>query len=54
MQVYARNHWLARLFRLGVEFMPYLRLYGVDSDTVFLQNILNNDRDNDCDNDRDT
>ena len=40
MPLYSRNHWLARLHGLGVEFLPYLRLYGADGDTVYLQHIL--------------
>ena len=40
MPLYSRNHWLARLHGLGVEFLPYLRLYGADGETVFLQHIL--------------
>jgi len=43
MQLYARNHWLARLYSLGVEMLPHLRLYGADGDTVYLQNILNDE-----------
>ena len=43
MQLYVRNHWLARLYSLGVEFLPYMRLYGADGNTVYLQNILNDE-----------
>jgi 2,4-dienoyl-CoA reductase-like NADH-dependent reductase (Old Yellow Enzyme family) len=35
---YARDKWLGDLHRLGVEIIPYARLYGADSDTVYLQN----------------
>ena len=43
MPLYTRNHWLARLHGLGVEFLPYLRLFGADGDTVYLQNILSDE-----------
>jgi len=35
---YVRDNWLGDLHHLGVEIIPYVRLYGVDSDTVYLQN----------------
>lgn len=35
---YARDKWLGDLHRLGVEIIPYARLYGADADTVYLQN----------------
>ncbi len=35
---YARDKWLGDLHKLGVEIIPYARLFGVDSDTVYLQN----------------
>ncbi len=38
---YTRDKWLGELHKLGVEIIPYLRLYGVDNDTVYLQNTLN-------------
>ncbi len=38
--LYTRNPWLARLHDLGVEFLPYLRLFGADGETVYLQHIL--------------
>ena len=38
LQLYTRNRWLAELYKLGVEIIPYVRLFGVDSDTVYLQN----------------
>ncbi len=40
LQIYTRNHYVARLYRLGVEIMPHLRLFGSDADTVYLQNTL--------------
>ena len=38
--IYSRNYTLARVMSLGVEIVPYLRLYGISNDTVYLQNIL--------------
>ncbi len=37
---YARDVWLGTLHRLGVEVIPYMRLYGVDSDTAYFQHTL--------------
>jgi len=34
---YVRDKWLGDLHRLGVEVIPYTRLYGADGDTVYLQ-----------------
>ncbi len=35
---YARDKWLGDLHRLGVEIIPYARLFGADGDGVYLQN----------------
>ena len=40
MPLYSRNPWLGRLHDLGVVFLPYLRLYGAEGETVYLQHIL--------------
>ena len=40
LQIYTRNHYLARLYRLGVEVIPHARLYGSDADCVYFQNTL--------------
>ena len=40
LQIYTRNHYVARLYRLGVEIVPHARLYGSDAGTVYLQNTL--------------
>ena len=40
LQIYTRNHYVARLYRIGVEILPHLRLFGSDGDTVYLQNTL--------------
>lgn len=37
---YARDKWLGDLHRLGVEIIPYVRLYGADSDTAYFQHTL--------------
>ncbi len=34
---YVRDKWLGDIHRLGVEVIPYVRLFGADSDTVYLQ-----------------
>ncbi len=35
---YVRDKWLGDLHRLGVEIIPYARLFGADRDAVYLQN----------------
>ena len=35
LQSYLRDEAAARLYRLGVDVMPYLRLYGADADTAY-------------------
>ena len=40
LQTYTRNHHLARVHRLGVEWTTHLRLFGVDGDTVYFQHVL--------------
>jgi 2,4-dienoyl-CoA reductase-like NADH-dependent reductase (Old Yellow Enzyme family) len=37
IQTYVRDMMVARCHRLGVEIIPYAKLYGADADTVFLQ-----------------
>jgi 2,4-dienoyl-CoA reductase-like NADH-dependent reductase (Old Yellow Enzyme family) len=34
---YVRDHWVGVLHELGVEVIPYARLFGVDGNTVYLQ-----------------
>ena len=36
VQNYTRDMMVARCHKLGVEFLPYARLFGVDTDTVYL------------------
>jgi 2,4-dienoyl-CoA reductase-like NADH-dependent reductase (Old Yellow Enzyme family)/thioredoxin reductase len=40
LQMYLRDHWAAKLHRLGVEVIPYARLFGVDRDTAYLMHIV--------------
>lgn len=37
IQQYVRDHWVGVLHTLGVEIIPYVRLYGADSESVYLQ-----------------
>jgi 2,4-dienoyl-CoA reductase-like NADH-dependent reductase (Old Yellow Enzyme family) len=37
IQQYVRDQWNGTLHKLGVEVIPYARLYGVDGDTAYLQ-----------------
>ncbi len=37
IQQYVRDMWLGTLHKLGVEIIPLTRLYGADSDSVYLQ-----------------
>jgi hypothetical protein len=34
---YVRDHWVGVLHDLGVEVIPYARLYGIDGQTVYCQ-----------------
>jgi NADPH-dependent 2,4-dienoyl-CoA reductase/sulfur reductase-like enzyme len=43
IQQYVRDRWTAELNRLGVEIITYARLYGVDSDTAYLQQTTNDE-----------
>jgi 2,4-dienoyl-CoA reductase-like NADH-dependent reductase (Old Yellow Enzyme family)/thioredoxin reductase len=36
LQPYLRDHWVGKLSRLGVEVIPYARLFGTDADTAYL------------------
>lgn len=37
---YARDKWVGELHRLGVEIIPYARLYGADDDCAYFQHTL--------------
>lgn len=43
IQPYIRYMWQAKLQALGVRVMPYMRLFGADEDTVYLQNVVSNE-----------
>lgn len=40
MQLYARNHYVGRLHKLGVELRTHVRLFGADADTAYFQDTL--------------
>ena len=40
LQMYLRDLWAAKLHDLGVEIIPYSRLYGVDGETAYLTHIV--------------
>ena len=40
IQAYVRHQWAGRLHRLGVEVVPYMRLFGADADTVYMQHVM--------------
>ena len=40
LQIYTRNHYVGRLYRLGVDMLTHARLFGSDSGSVYLQNTL--------------
>jgi len=43
IQPYVRYMWQAKLHSLGVRIVPYMRLFGADSDTVYLQHVVSNE-----------
>jgi 2,4-dienoyl-CoA reductase-like NADH-dependent reductase (Old Yellow Enzyme family) len=43
LQMYVRDTAAGRLYRLGVEVIPYARLYGADEDTAYFHHIANGD-----------
>ena len=40
IQMYVRDTGVGRLHKLGVEMIPYARLFGADEDTVYLQHTM--------------
>jgi NADPH-dependent 2,4-dienoyl-CoA reductase/sulfur reductase-like enzyme len=40
LQQYLRDHLAGKLHRLGVEVIPYARLFGVDSDAAYMAHIV--------------
>ncbi len=43
IQMYVRDHWAGILHELGVNVIPYARLFGVDADSVYLQHATSGD-----------
>ena len=43
IQMYVRDAGIGRLHSLGVEVLPYMRLFGADADSVYLQHIMSNE-----------
>lgn len=41
IQMYVRDAGIGRLHTLGIEMIPYVRLFGADEDSVYLQHIMN-------------
>ena len=37
LQSYVRDQWVGTLHALGINIVPYARLFGIDDDTVYLQ-----------------
>ena len=40
LHAFLRYQWVGRLHRLGVEVVPYLRPFGADADTVYMQHVM--------------
>ena len=40
LQQYLRDHWAGKLHKLGVEVIPYARLFGVDTDSAYMAHIV--------------
>ena len=51
LQTYTRNHYVGRLYKLGVKMKPHLRLFGADGGAVYFQNVLTGEAEveDDCD-----
>jgi 2,4-dienoyl-CoA reductase-like NADH-dependent reductase (Old Yellow Enzyme family)/thioredoxin reductase len=43
LPLYVRDHSAASLHKLGVKVLPYMRLYGSDADSVYLQHVSGGD-----------
>jgi 2,4-dienoyl-CoA reductase-like NADH-dependent reductase (Old Yellow Enzyme family)/thioredoxin reductase len=43
LPLYVRDHSAANLHKLGVKVLPYMRLYGSDGDSVYLQHVSGGD-----------
>ncbi len=40
LQMYLRDHWAAKLHKLGVEVIPYARLFGADKESAYFSHIV--------------
>lgn len=40
LQMYLRDSWVGRLHKLGVEVIPYARIFGADGNTAYLTHIV--------------
>ena len=40
LHTFLRHQWAGRLHKLGVEVVPYMRLFGADADTVYIQHVM--------------
>jgi hypothetical protein len=40
IQMYVRDRWAGELHRLGVEVIPYARLFGADATSAYLQHVI--------------
>jgi len=40
LQIYTRNHYVGRLYKLGVNMVVHARLFGADSGSVYFQNTI--------------
>jgi 2,4-dienoyl-CoA reductase-like NADH-dependent reductase (Old Yellow Enzyme family)/thioredoxin reductase len=40
LQMYTRNHYVGRLYKLGVEIITHARLFGSDGESIYFQNTL--------------
>ncbi|MDG2483142.1 MAG: FAD-dependent oxidoreductase, partial [Alphaproteobacteria bacterium] len=43
IEAIVRDRWIGDLQKLGVEVIPYVRLFGVDSENVYLQHLINDE-----------
>lgn len=43
IQPYLRDLWIGKLHRLGVEIIPYARIFGADADSAYLQHTVTGD-----------
>jgi NADPH-dependent 2,4-dienoyl-CoA reductase/sulfur reductase-like enzyme len=41
LQKYVRDRWIGDIHKLGVEVVPFARLYGADATTCYLQHVTN-------------